>query len=158
TRSQNEPLNGLVGEEEIHTALKQYEASGEKLRTVKSVAGFYKRVNDVTCTGCHQTRAIAGFHFPGAHPATEPPSNAVHVPASAHFFGDVPRRRAIIAAFAANQRPDFSRGFSGRPDDAFKPALANTQIVDGWGAPCSTGQNDASFAGWTCRAGLQCKK
>jgi hypothetical protein len=156
SRSQNEPLFGLATDDEIAKALKKYEASGEKLQTVKSVAGFYKRLNDVTCTGCHQIRAIAGFHFPGSDPGKEPPSNAVHVPGSAHFFGDLPRRRAIVAAFAGNKPPDFSRGFTDRPDGRFKSALADTQLFDGWGAACFIGK-DASFAGWTCRAGLHCK-
>jgi hypothetical protein len=120
------------------------------------VEGFKRRINDLTCTGCHQTRAIAGFHFPGADPDTEPAANAVHIPASAHFFGDVPRRKDIVASFAAKQQPDFSRGFSARPDDKFKNSLAGTQIFDGWGSVCYIGK-DPSFKGWSCASGWQCR-
>jgi len=35
------------------------------LRNIRSVAGFERRLNDITCAGCHQTRGIGGFHFPG---------------------------------------------------------------------------------------------
>lgn len=160
SRSQNEPYSDIgIKNPEIMQALKQYETGGRKLQTIKSVDGFYKRLNNLACTGCHQTRAIAGFHFPGADPASETPNNAVHVPGSPHFFGDLPRRKAIVAAFARNDPnnpPDFSRGFSDRPDLRFKPALAGTELFDGWGATCFRG-SDPSFANWTCKSGLQCK-
>jgi peptide/nickel transport system substrate-binding protein len=157
SRSQNEPYSGLgITDQEVKQALKQYEAGGERLQTIKSVEGFYKRLNNVTCTGCHQTRAIAGFQFPGADLKTEPPNNAVHVPGSPHFFGDLPRRRAIIDAFANGGKLDFSRGFSDRPEDRFKQALSGTELFDGWGAACYSGP-DPSFANWTCKTGLQCK-
>ncbi|HEY0567669.1 MAG TPA: hypothetical protein VGD13_05990 [Xanthobacteraceae bacterium] len=156
SRSLNGPFQGLVTSEEITQALQRYEARGTKLRTLKSAEGFNKRLNDLTCTGCHQTRGIAGFHFPGADRANEPRNNAVHVPGSAQFFGDLPRRRTVVEAFAAGKTPNFFRGFSDRPDPPFKTALAATQLFDGWGAACHQG-GDKSFADWSCGAGLQCK-
>ena len=39
--------------------------TASKLQNIRSVAGFERRLNDVTCSGCHQTRGIGGFHFPG---------------------------------------------------------------------------------------------
>lgn len=156
SRSQNQPLFGLVADQDIENALQSYEASGQKLQSIKSAAAFRKRINDLSCTGCHQTRAIAGFHFPGADPAGEHASNAVHVPGSPHFFGDLPRRRAVIDAFAAQTTPDFSRGYSDRPDEKFRAAFSGTQLFDGWGAACYVG-HDASFSSWTCASGLKCK-
>ncbi len=156
SRSQNNPYSGVgITDKEINEALKRYLESGEKLQTIKSPAGFNRRLNDLSCTGCHQTRGIAGFHFPGADLPTEHPRNAVHIPASPHFFGDVPRRRAVIAAFAANKTVDFSRGYSERPDDRFKADLSGTQLFNGWGAVCHLG-DDASFLNWTCGSGLEC--
>jgi hypothetical protein len=156
-RAQNQPSFDLFTDQEILDALAKYEAkSGKKLQSIKSANGFRARMDDLTCSGCHQARTIAGFHFPGADPDTEAPSNAVHVPGSAHFEADLPRRRAIVDAFAAKKQPDFSRPFNSRPDERYRSALASTQLFDGWGAPCHFG-DDPSFAAWTCRAGLTCK-
>ena len=157
TRSENQPLFNLVSDAEIKQALKQYNSGkGHHLDTIKSPDAFRKRFNDVTCSGCHQTRGIAGFHFPGADAADEHPNNAVHIPGSPHFFGDIPRRKKVIDDFANNRKPDFSRGFSDRPDPQFKKALAGTQLFNGWGATCYNGP-DVSFSDWTCASGLQCK-
>ena len=156
-RSQNQPLFELVTDDEIEQALRQHQSTtGRSLGTIKSPDGFRKRFNDLSCSGCHQTRAIAGFHFPGADATDEHPNNAVHIPGSPHFFGDLPRRKKIIDDFAANRQPDFSRGFSDRPDPQFKAALAGTQLFDGWGATCNNG-TDKSFSHWTCSSGLQCR-
>ena len=40
-------------------------AAGGALQNIRSLAGFERRLNDMTCSGCHQTRGIGGFHFPG---------------------------------------------------------------------------------------------
>ncbi len=156
-RSQNQPLFDLVSDAEINQALKQYKtATGHGLDTIKSSDAFRKRFNDLSCSGCHQTRGIAGFHFPGADAADEHPNNAVHIPGSPHFFGDIPRRKKVIDDFANNRLPDFSHGFPDRPDPQFKTALAGTQLFGGWGAACYSG-TDKSFSDWTCSSGLQCK-
>ncbi|SEE27420.1 hypothetical protein SAMN05519104_5647 [Rhizobiales bacterium GAS188] len=160
-RSENQPSFGLMSDEEIQAALDQYLATGAKLKTVQSVGGFKKRLDDFSCNGCHQTRAIAGFHFPGADRAETITANSVHIPGSAHFFADIPRRRAVIEAFAQKKPVDYSRGFSGRPLDRYKTALAGTQLFDGWGAVCyiqpPDGQPDKSFSSWTCGTGLECR-
>jgi hypothetical protein len=161
-RSENQPFFGLFDDQEIQSALDAFRASGGKLNTVLTVEGFKKRLNDFSCSGCHQTRAIAGFHFPGADRQDAIPANAVHIPGSAHFFADVPRRKAVIAAFAGSNPVDYGRGFSGRPLDRYKASLAGTQLFDGWGSVCYTpppGTNaDASFASWTCASGLECRQ
>ncbi|MGY4330000.1 hypothetical protein ACVWWG_004417 [Bradyrhizobium sp. LB7.2] len=148
--------NDLVG------ALKQAAARGIDLQNVRSVAGFQRRLNDVTCAGCHQTRGIGGFHFPGADWLADKPSNSAIVPASPHFLGDQVRRRDILTAFAAGKRPDFSRGFASRPQTRGNSELAGTEYQDGWGAHCSlenagSGTLDKSFTSWSCAKGLTCQ-
>jgi hypothetical protein len=156
-RSQNQPSFRLFTDGEVAAALAKYVAkTGKPLEKIKSVAGFNRRIDDMTCNGCHQTRAIAGFHFAGADPASEAPSNAVHIPGSAHFNADLPRRQAVIDAFAAKQRPDFSRPFNARPDAKFRNALAGTQLFNGWGSICQKG-TDPSFVTWTCAEKLECQ-
>ncbi|WP_454624951.1 hypothetical protein [Bradyrhizobium cenepequi] len=148
--------NDVVG------ALKRAAEDGTRLQNIRSVAGFERRLNDVTCAGCHQTRGIGGFHFPGVDWMAAKPSNTTVVPASPHFFGDQVRRRDILAAFARGAQPDFSRGFSNRPQLRGSTELAGTEYDDGWGAHCyrqsaKAADNDRSFRSWTCAEGLICQ-
>lgn len=143
-------------------ALKQAATRGITMENIRSVAGFQRRLNDVTCSGCHQTRGIGGFHFPGVDWLADKPSNATIVPASPHFVGDQLRRRDILTAFAEGKHPDFSRGFASRPQARGSRELAGTEYQDGWGAHCylqnpGSGPADKSFTSWTCAKGLTCQ-
>jgi hypothetical protein len=116
-------------------------------------------LNDVTCVGCHQTRAIGGFHFMGADRRANLeglPANAIFVPGSPHFYSEAPRRRAVVEAFAARQTPDYLRSFSARPRKSLANGLIGTGVHNGWGATCYRG-SDKSFKPWTCAAGLDCR-
>ncbi|MGY3033577.1 hypothetical protein ACVIIV_002747 [Bradyrhizobium sp. USDA 4354] len=146
---------------DVVSALKQAAARGIDMQSVRSVAGFQRRLNDLTCAGCHQTRGIGGFHFPGVDWLADKPSNSTIVAASPHFFGDQVRRRDILTAFAAGKPPDFSRGFADRPQTRGRSELAGTEYQDGWGAHCSlqeagSGTPDKSFTSWSCANGLTC--
>ncbi|MCP3394861.1 hypothetical protein NLM27_39595 [Bradyrhizobium sp. CCGB12] len=152
----------IFTDNDVVSALKQAAARGVDMQNVRSAAGFQRRLNDVTCAGCHQTRGIGGFHFPGVDWLADKPSNSTIVPASPHFFGDQLRRRDILTAFAAGKRPDFSRGFANRPQTRGSLELAGTEYQDGWGAHCSlqnagSGTADKSFTSWTCAKGLTCQ-
>ncbi len=154
--------NSVFSEDDVVTALKKLAARGVASRNIRSVAGFERRLNDMTCTGCHQTRGIGGFHFPGVDWMAAKPSNTIVVPASPHFFGDQVRRRDILTAFADGQNPDFSRGFASRPQLRGSEELAGTEYEDGWGAHCyleheRESENDPSFRSWTCATGLACQ-
>jgi hypothetical protein len=165
------PAYGLVAgegakpvftEDDIVGALDKAAKRGFALQNIRSVAGFARRLNDVTCAGCHQTRGIGGFHFPGVDWMAAKPSNTTVVPASPHFFGEQARRRDILTAFRDGKAPDFSKGFAGRPQTRGSTALAGTEYEDGWGAHCyvqhaRASDNDRSFRGWTCAEGLACE-
>jgi hypothetical protein len=165
------PAYGLVAgegakpvftEDDVVGALEQAAKRGIALRNIRSVAGFARRLNDVTCAGCHQTRGIGGFHFPGVDWMAAKPSNTTVVPASPHFFGDQVRRRDILAAFRDGKSPDFSKGFASRPQQRGSTELAGTEYEDGWGAHCyvqraRANENDRSFRSWTCAEGLACE-
>jgi hypothetical protein len=88
------------------------------------------------------------------------------VPASPHFFGDQIRRRDILNSVKWGSSPDYSRGFSDRPQlrtrSEFLGELAGTGYYDGWGAHCyqqsaKAPANDPSFRTWTCAKGLVCE-
>jgi hypothetical protein len=164
-----EPEFGLVqgegavfSEADVVAALRKAVEGGVKLQNIRSPAGFERRLNDVTCSGCHQTRGIGGFHFPGVDWMADKPSNTTVVPASPHFFGDQVRRRDILASLRDGKPPDYSRGFSSRPQLRGNTELAGTNYYDGWGAHCYVQSklvagNDASFRDWTCTEGLTCQ-
>lgn len=165
------PAHGLVAgegarpvftEDDVAGALETAAKRGIALQNIRSVAGFARRLNDVTCAGCHQTRGIGGFHFPGVDWMAAKPSNTTVVPASPHFFGDQIRRRDILTALRDGKEPDFSKGFAGRPQQRGSTELAGTEYEDGWGAHCyvqraRANENDRSFRSWTCAEGLACE-
>jgi hypothetical protein len=167
--SELEPEFGLVegegavfSEADVVVALRKAAEAGVKLQNIRSPAGFERRLNDVTCAGCHQTRGIGGFHFPGVDWMADKPSNTTVVPASPHFFGDQVRRRDILASLRDGKPPDYSRGFASRPQLRGSSELAGSNYNDGWGAHCyvpgkPAAGNDASFRGWTCAEGLSCQ-
>lgn len=149
----------LFSDDDIVAALAKASASSQ-LENIQSFAGFARRLDDITCSGCHQTRSIGGFHFPGREQPGMAPG-AVVAAASPHFFGDQHRRRDILAAFRDGAPPDFSRGFSARPQPRRAAELAGTTYFNGWGAVCTMpearGQPDRSFSSWTCAEGLSCQ-
>jgi hypothetical protein len=164
--TQGEGANPVFKETEIVAALEKAAEDGIKLQNIRSVGGFERRLNDITCSGCHQTRGIGGFHFPGVDWMAAKPSNSTVVPASPHFFGDQIRRRDILTALRDGRQPDYSRGFSSRPQlrdsSQLLGELMGTEYNDGWGAHCyapsaKTGDNDRSFRSWTCAEGLACQ-
>lgn len=151
----------LFTDDDIVTALAKASA-GAPLQNILTPAGFARRLDDISCAGCHRTRAIGGFHFPGVDWLSAATPSAVVTPASPHFFGDQERRRDILASFRDRRLPDFSRGFSARPQPSRSRELLGTTFVNGWGAVCYTaGTNaspvDKSFAAWTCAEGLACQ-
>lgn len=152
---------GIFAPIEVAEALAKAAATNVELQNVKSPAGFERRLNDSTCAGCHQTRAIGGFHFPGLDWSGDAPGFVV-TPASPHFFGDQPRRRDILAAFRDTRPLDFSRGFSARPQIRRAEGLDGTTYLNGWGAHCYAPEGraaavDKSFSSWSCIDGLQCQ-
>jgi len=160
--SEGEGSNPVFSENDVVAALKKATSGGTSLQNIRSFGGFQRRLNDITCAGCHQTRGIGGFHFPGVDWMAAKPSNATVVPASPHFFGDQPRRRDILAALRDGRQPDYSKGFAGRPQLRGAQELAGTEYLDGWGAHCyrltrRNASNDASFRSWTCAKGLACQ-
>jgi hypothetical protein len=163
---QGEGENPLFSTDDVVTALQKAAASGIDLQNIRSVAGFERRLNDITCAGCHQTRGIGGFHFPGVDWMATNPSNTLIVPASPHFFGDQVRRREILTEIRDGKTVDYSRGFSERPQLRGSFELAGTEYDDGWGAHCyglhaevggKVADNDRSFVSWSCAKGLACQ-
>ncbi len=175
-RATNRPFLGLISDgeadrrfSELKEAAARFAPDG-KLRNIKSGFGLQQRLTDVTCTGCHQSRAIGGFHFMGADRKStirDLPPNAIFVAGSPHFYADLPRRREVVKAIAEGKTPDYGRGFSMRPSEDMRgkpnyfPASFNS-VRNGWGANCymlkpDDPAADQSFKSWTCGGNLVCQ-
>jgi hypothetical protein len=160
--SEGEGDKAVFSESDVVAALKKAASDGTSLQNIRSFGGFQRRLNDITCAGCHQTRGIGGFHFPGVDWMAAKPSNSTVVPASPQFLGDQARRRDILVALREGRPPDYSKGFASRPQLRGAKELAGTEYSDGWGAHCyrlmrGNASNDVSFRSWTCAKGLTCQ-
>jgi hypothetical protein len=158
------PEQQVISDTEIAAAMAKARAAGVAFSFVKSAEDFRTRLNEMSCTTCHQTRGIAGFHFPGADRPGTPAVNAVLLPGSPQFYGDQPRRVEIVKEMAKNRRRRLSEyelatSYSARPMNRFATAMHDTQLLGGWGGSCIIPTALANTQRqWTCREdlGLAC--
>lgn len=115
-----------------------------KQRFVTTPQALVRRLDDLTCSGCHQARSIAGFHLLGDDPADATAGNALYTGSSPHTLADLSRRGAYTSALANQQPVDLRRPFAERA----------TAGDDGYGAHCGLG--DTGFVDWRCAPGLAC--
>jgi hypothetical protein len=119
-------------------------ASLPPLLFARSPEAFVRRLDDLTCSGCHQSRSIAGFHVLGDDDERASLGNALFTGTSPHTRSDLPRREAYTRTLARGEQGTLARPFAER-------ALVGD---DGYGAHCGLG--DPGFAHWTCAEGLRC--
>jgi hypothetical protein len=112
-------------------------------RTIRTPLALLRRLDALSCPGCHQSRSLAGFHLLGVE-AEGDVVDAVAVPMSPHFHADLARRRAYVSAVARDRTPDESR-----------PPAERGAGDDGPGAHCGLGE--PGFSEWSCGAGLLCE-
>lgn len=110
---------------------------------VKSAAALVRRLDTMTCNGCHQTRAVAGFHLLGEDRDPTLRANALAIGRSPHFEGELDWRSDLLNAVASKS------AFT-----APRPFAEHTSGDHKYGAHCGLG--DPGFASWTCDAGLEC--
>jgi hypothetical protein len=113
-------------------------------RFAKSPAGLLRRLDQLSCQGCHEARSVAGFHLLGEDSAEAPAENALAVPVSAQLLEDLPRRERIALEMATGEASDLSAPLAERASQRGKYA-----------AHCGLG-SDPTFAAWTCDEGLRC--
>lgn len=118
-------------------------------RTQKSSRATLRRLDDLTCNGCHQSRSIAGFHLLGADQAgttrTYDAGNALAVPGSPHLQDELARRAQHAEASLAQLEPD-----------PFRPLAERGRTEGAFGGSCGLG-DDPGAADWRCGAGLFCQ-
>jgi hypothetical protein len=99
-----------------------------------------RRLDELTCVGCHQSRGIAGFHLLGEERDATSTFNSLAVGHSPHLAADLGWRRADLASAERGNRPP-RRPFAGFPDGRA-------------GADCGL---TPGFASFTCAPGLVCR-
>jgi hypothetical protein len=138
-RRANRPFSELFEEQDFRDLdLSSYES-------IRSPAALLRRLDAASCSGCHQSRSIAGFHHVGKDDADEPTFNALFSGSSAHLGADLERRRRYVDDLAAGIAPDERR-----------PLPERQGVGSGQGAPCGLG--DSGFADWKCDDGYTCTK
>ncbi|UVK50213.1 hypothetical protein DBIPINDM_007520 (plasmid) [Mesorhizobium sp. AR02] len=166
----NDPKNPILSDADIKTALTKYSALyPNSLNFVGNPEEFRTRLNEASCSGCHQSRAIAGFHFPGSDRPGTATVNAIFLPGSAHFFGDQPRRVEIVEALAAlpaDQEVQLPRrllatSYAVRPQNSYRAlrptSAAKIQLVAGWGGACLITKKADDRRDWGCEGDLSCQ-
>lgn len=113
-------------------------------RQVKTASALLRRLDQLSCQGCHQARSVAGFHLLGEDAALAPSENALALGVSPQVVADLPRRLGIAKQMLAGADPDFTA-----------PLAERAGPLGRYGDHCSLG-SDPSFAAWTCTASLQC--
>jgi len=117
-------------------------------RTLGSPAAVLRRLDDLSCAGCHQSRAVAGFHLLGEDrpglTRTFTAGNALAVAHSPHVQDELARRAVYL-----------QRTLAGGTADAYRPPAEGGGPEGAFGAACGLG--DPGFAGWRCAAGLRCQ-
>lgn len=137
SRGANTPFSTLLDE-------KRFEhLDFSRLSRVRSAAGLLRRLDTLSCAGCHEARSLAGFHLLGDDPPGTPAANGLAVSRSPHLDAELVRRAELARMITAGKTPDFSVPFAERGPSG------------GYGAHCGLGA-DPSFAGWTCADGLTC--
>ncbi|MDH6165339.1 hypothetical protein M2282_000467 [Variovorax boronicumulans] len=90
-------------------------------RTLQSPQAVLRRLDDLSCTGCHQSRAVAGFHLLGVDrrgaSRTFTTGNALALPHSPHLQDELARRSNYVQTALTTARPDPFRPLA-EPDSA----------------------------------------
>ncbi len=113
---------------------------------IRSPEALLRRLDDLSCPGCHQSRTLAGFHLLGVDGPNTAAGNALGAVLSPHVVGDLPRRRRLLERAAAGEpQIYFTQPFAERAEEG----------EGGYGSHCGLG--DPGFARWTCNPGLTCQ-
>lgn len=127
---------------------------------VHSPSALIKRLNDMTCVGCHQGRAMAGFHFLGIDREKSYNFNSLVFEGSGHFETELKRRYAFLNRL--RPRPDGTRlwppvkqELSIAPPLSFNRKGLPEYFKAGAGHYCGL-SSKSPFSHWQCAEGFTC--
>ena len=116
-------------------------------------AAVLRRLDTMSCSGCHQSRSVAGFHALGYSRPESPTADALAVAFSPHLQSVLPARSRLVEAAA--QDGDESHWPRSQPHAERGEAYGGTGF-NGPGAAC--GLPGRGFDSWTCAEGLVCAR
>jgi hypothetical protein len=126
-------------------------------RFVRSPEAAIRRLNDLSCVGCHQGRATAGFHFLGIDRPQTHFMNALKYEGSGHFQLELIRRAAYLNRVSRDLIPDPGRDFSYAPPlkTSEQQKLTAEYQPAGLNHFCGL-PGQVAFEKWKCGPGLAC--
>jgi hypothetical protein len=129
-RRHNRPFRQLLSPRDVAGV----NLSGTKY--VRTNEELLRRLDGMSCSGCHESRSMAGFHLLGEKRDANKKVDVVALALSPHLGDEIELRR-----MADRQRPLPERTPGADKGD--------------WGAHC--GLTPEHFADWTCAVGLSCQ-
>jgi hypothetical protein len=153
-RLENRLFDGLITEDDLK-GIKFDQSS-----YVKSPRAAIMRLNDLSCVGCHQARAHAGFHFLGIDKSTTHAMNSLFFEGSGHFELELRRRAQYQKRILADQWPSPKRDFSFAPGEIYSSNSHVEFSRAGFGHYCGMLDQgkEGPFSHWKCEEGLVCKE
>lgn len=150
-RRANKPFGTLFEGEALRSLLPEPPVG----RFLASKRSLVERLDNGTCTGCHQAGSTAGFHLLGEDdPSIDGATNQLEIGFSPHLQSERDRRKSYVAAIANHQRPDLFRPHS----------LSRFQPPDDYRAqdnhPCVPDDISSALApgvAWGCEAPFVCQ-
>ncbi len=140
-RKENRLFDSIVTEKELKNI--RFDQSAY----VKTPGAALKRLNDMSCVGCHQARAHAGFHFLGIDKPSTHPFNSMSFEGSGHFQIEMVRRAKYLSRVRAGLVPDPRRDFSFAPPEGEKSKHGHFCGLPG-----------GAFQHWQCDTGYTCQQ
>ena len=129
-RLANKPFSVLFAKKENLDKLKLN--SGAKF--IANKAGLLERLNNNTCTGCHQSNGTAGFHVLGGPNEYSPAFSRVVLPFSPHYYAEQTRRRVYTETLVRDGEPNAFRPHSFFPQATWSaagiPSFSSARLKD----------------------------
>lgn len=150
-RLANKPFTALFGPGA--EALKGIDLAG--LKHVKSAQGLVERLNNHTCTGCHQSAGTAGFQLLGLTGTLNSAFNQVVLPFSPHYYAERIRRSDYVRKVAEGIAPNAFRPHSIFPAadwSGAEPTFHAARVRD----LCLP--DDKHLGALPCASGLTCRQ
>lgn len=126
-------------------------------RIVRSPAGLVRRLDQMTCPGCHATRSIAGFHLVGDERDPSASFGALVSGRSQHLSEELHWRRRFLSS-ALRGEPFREPRPLPEHDVLDRNGVPDVAAPGGYGAHCGVDRNDATSRDWRCAGGLVCNK
>jgi hypothetical protein len=144
SRPGNRPFKALFPDENATFAALSF--AGRRVATSPSM--LVRRLDEMSCEGCHQSRSVAGFHLLGED-RTAMTFDAMTLGISEHLRETLEWRHRFLVAAARGSAPD-------EP----VPMAEHPGVAGGYGAHCTMVEEGASsdLPDWPCAEGLACRR